>query len=68
MVILGLSWSVYNLIKNEYMIPAEVDDVVEKKAGYKEIKVAFDDGCDVPYHNDLDGNEGRGCSAFSIGG
>lgn len=43
MVILGLSCSVYNLIKNDYMIPAQVV-VVDKKAGYKEIKMAIDEG------------------------
>lgn len=69
MVILGLSCSVYNLIKNDYMIPAQLV-VVVKKAGYKEIKMAIDEGVvmNVPYHKDLDGKVGRGCSAFSMGG
>jgi len=30
MVILGLSCSVYNLIKNDYMIPAEVVFLIRK--------------------------------------
>lgn len=52
------------------MILAQVV-VVVKKAGYKEIKMAIDDEgvvMSVPYHKDLDGKVGRGCSAFSMGG
>lgn len=51
------------------MNPAQVV-VVVKKAGYKEIKMAIDEGVvmNVPYHKDLDGKVGRGCSAFSMGG